>query len=55
MRKVPNNQTLEEAVLDFIEVWEDYWESGPMEGPSKKDLDRAFAKIKKLAKKSESR
>lgn len=41
-------QTLEDVVVDFIEVWDAYWESGPMEGPSFKEMEAKLKKVRKL-------
>lgn len=50
--QLASKKTLEELVLDFSSVWDAYWNSKVGEGPSKKDLDKAFDKVTKEAKKS---
>ena len=51
MAKLQKNETLEESVMNFISLWESYWNAGALEGPSKKDLDKAIIRLKKLAHK----
>lgn len=49
--KTPNKLTLEELLLTFIALWEQYWNSGALGGPSQKDLEKALTNIKKHLKK----
>lgn len=47
--KLPK-KPLEDLVQEFIEVWDAYWEAGPMDGPTFKELE---AKLKKVRKRLE--
>ena len=50
--QLASKKTLEELVLAFSDIWDAYWNSKFGEGPSKKDLDKAFERLVKEAKKS---